>query len=509
MQDCRSCETTKQSVASVGGKILFDHNIINYNNIRKEANMKKTKIICTMGPNTIDRECLKQLALNGMNIARLNFSHNEYDYQEKLINLIKDVREELNLPIAILLDTKGPEIRVGKLKNDKITLVEGTEVTLTTMEVEGDEALIPITYQDLPKDVTEGNHILMDDGLLELVVKACTDTTIICSVLAGGELSSKKGVNVPNVRVNLPAITEKDKEDIAFGIEHDIDFIAASFVRNAEAITEIKKILKAHHAEDISVIAKIENREGVDNMDEILAEADGIMVARGDLGVEIPAQEVPFVQKELIQKCNRAYKPVITATQMLDSMMRNPRPTRAEVTDVANAIYDGTDAIMLSGETAVGKYPVDSVKMMAEIAEATEEHLNYELHMKKKKMKQNMDVSNAVAFSSVATASNVGAKYILASSISGGTARVVSKYRPECHIIGLSPVEKTLRKMQIFWGVTPMRTKHVAHTDEILTLAIDTVKDAKLVKDGDVVVVTAGSVYGDHAVTSMMKVFII
>lgn len=471
--------------------------------------MKKTKIICTMGPNTHDKECLKQLALNGMNIARLNFSHGEYEEQLEMINLIKEVRSELGLPIAILLDTKGPEIRVGMLKDEKITLTQGAQVTLTTEEIEGDETLIPITYADLPKDVEKGNRILMDDGLLELQVDATTDTTISCTVVAGGVLSSKKGVNVPNVRVNLPAITDKDREDITFGIEHEVDFIAASFVRNADAINQIKNLLKVHHAEDISVIAKIENHEGVQNMDEILAVADGIMVARGDLGVEIPAQEVPFVQKELIQKCNEAYKPVITATQMLDSMMRNPRPTRAEVTDVANAIYDGTDAIMLSGETAVGKYPVETVRLMSEIAEATEDHLMYDVHMAKKKMKANLDISNAVAFSSVATSHNVEAKYILTSSISGDTARLVSKYRPKCPIIGLSPIDRTLRKMQIYWGVIPMRTKHVAHTDEILNLAVETVKDAKLVGKGDVVVMTAGSVFGEHAITSMMKVFII
>lgn len=471
--------------------------------------MKKTKIICTMGPNTEDKELLKQLALHGMDIARINFSHGNYEYHAEMIQRIKEVREELDLPIAILLDTKGPEIRVGKLKDNKMTLEDGATVTMTTEVVEGADGIIPITYQDLPKDVVEGNRILLDDGLMELKVVSTTDTTITCTVVAGGALSSNKGVNVPNVKVNLPAITEKDKEDIAFGIEHDIDFIAASFVRNADAITEIKDILKAHRAEDVDVIAKIENREGVDNMESILEVADGIMVARGDLGVEIPAQEVPFVQKELITKCNQAYKPVITATQMLDSMMHNPRPTRAEVTDVANAIYDGTDVIMLSGETAVGKYAVEAVTMMSEIAEETESHLNYELHMRKKKMKENLDISSAVAFSSVATASNVDAKYILTSSISGGTARVVSKFRPEARIIGLSPVGKTLRKMQIYWGVTPLRTKHVAHTDEILNLAVDTVKEAKLVEEGDVVVMTAGSVYGEHAITSMMKVFII
>ena len=471
--------------------------------------MKKTKIICTMGPNTYDKECLKQLALAGMNIARLNFSHGDYEEHSNNIQRVKAVREELQMPIAILLDTKGPEIRVAKIKNDKAELKEGQTVTITTEDVEGNENLIPITYKELPKDVKKDDYILIDDGLLELKVESCTDTEIKCTVISGGTLGSKKGINVPNVKVNLPAITEKDKEDIVFGIQNDIDFIAASFVRNADAIIEIRKILKAHHAEDISIIAKIENREGVENMDEILKVADGIMVARGDLGVEIPAQDVPFVQKELIQKCNAAYKPVITATQMLDSMIRNPRPTRAEVTDVANAIYDGTDVIMLSGETAMGKYPVEAVKMMSEIAEATESHLDYELHMMKKKMKKNLDISSAVAFSSVATAQNVGAKYILTSSISGSTARVVSKFRPACHIIGLSPVEKTLRKMQIFWGVTPMRTEHVAHTSEIFDIAVKTVQEADLVKKDDVVVLTGGAIQGDHAITNLMKVFVV
>ena len=471
--------------------------------------MKKTKIICTMGPNTYDKECLKQLALAGMNIARLNFSHGDYEEHSNNIQRVKAVREELQMPIAILLDTKGPEIRVAKIKNDKAELKEGQTVTITTEDVEGNENLIPITYKELPKDVKKDDYILIDDGLLELKVESCTDTEIKCTVISGGTLGSKKGINVPNVKVNLPAITEKDKEDIVFGIQNDIDFIAASFVRNADAIIEIRKILKAHHAEDISIIAKIENREGVENMDEILKVADGIMVARGDLGVEIPAQDVPFVQKELIQKCNAAYKPVITATQMLDSMIRNPRPTRAEVTDVANAIYDGTDVIMLSGETAMGKYPVEAVKMMSEIAEATESHLDYELHMMKKKMKKNLDISSAAAFSPVATAQNVGAKYILTSSISGSTARVVSKFRPACHIIGLSPVEKTLRKMQIFWGVTPMRTEHVAHTSEIFDIAVKTVQEADLVKKDDVVVLTGGAIQGDHAITNLMKVFVV
>jgi pyruvate kinase len=361
----------------------------------------------------------------------------------------------------------------------------------------------------LPNDVEIGRRILIDDGLIELKVTSKTESTIDCEVIAGGEVSDRKGVNVPNVKVNLPFITDKDKEDIIFGLKHNIDFIAASFVRGPEAVLEIKQLLKDNVAENIDVIAKIENQEGVDNIDAILEVADGIMVARGDLGVEIPAEEVPFIQKELIQKANKAYKPVITATQMLDSMIRNPRPTRAEVTDVANAIYDGTDAIMLSGETAVGKYPVESVQTMSEIALATESHLDQDFHMKKRRFRETQDVSSAVAFSSVATAMNVNAKYILCSSMSGQTARVVSKFHPECPIIGLSPIDTTLRKMQIYWGVIPMKTPHVSHSEEILNVAVDTVKDARLVEEDDVVVITAGSVYGKYSITNIMKVFII
>ena len=319
--------------------------------------MKKTKIICTMGPNTNDRELIKQLALNGMDIARFNFSHGDHDEQSGRFALVESVRQELNIPIATLLDTKGPEIRTGALKDDKkVTLKEGQKFTLTTREVIGDETIGHITYAGLPQDIEAGNTILVDDGLIELkVTKVVDGTDIECSVVNGGELGSKKGVNVPNVSIKLPGITEKDKDDIIFGIEKGFDFIAASFVRNAACIQEIKEILWAHDA-DIPVIAKIENAEGIANIDEIIRVADGIMVARGDMGVEIPAEQVPHIQKEIIRKCNAAYKPVITATQMLDSMIRNPRPTRAEVTDVANAIYDGTDVVMLSGETANGKY---------------------------------------------------------------------------------------------------------------------------------------------------------
>ena len=339
--------------------------------------MKKTKIICTMGPNTRDKNVMKALAENGMDVARFNFSHGDYAEHLERLELLREVRKELDIPVAALLDTKGPEIRTGVLKDGKkVTLKEGQTYTLTTRELVGDENIGHINYSGLNEDVAAGNRILIDDGLIELKVLEVKGEDIVCTVVNGGELGEKKGVNVPNVKIKLPALTEKDKEDIRFGIKHGFDFIAASFVRTADCIREIKEMLDAEGS-GIKVIAKIENAEGIENLDDIIEAADGIMVARGDMGVEIPAQKVPHLQKEIIRKCNEACKTVITATQMLDSMIRNPRPTRAEVTDVANAIYDGTDAVMLSGETAMGKYPVEALKMMVSIAEETEAHLDY------------------------------------------------------------------------------------------------------------------------------------
>ncbi|MBR6696922.1 MAG: pyruvate kinase [Lachnospiraceae bacterium] len=454
--------------------------------------MKRTKIICTMGPNTNDKELLKSLALNGMDIARFNFSHGDHEEQLGRIKLLREVREEIGKPIAMLLDTKGPEIRTGVLKDEKkVTLVEGGTYTLTTREIVGDDTICQITYAGLPQDVNVGSRILIDDGLIELVVVEKNDTDIKCHILNGGELGQKKGVNVPGVSIKLPGITEKDKNDILFGIEQEYDFIAASFVRNADCIREIKAILKEHNS-NISVIAKIENQEGIDNIDEIISVADGIMVARGDMGVEIPAETVPYIQKMIIKKCNAAFKPVITATQMLDSMMRNPRPTRAEVTDVANAIYDGTDVVMLSGETAMGKYPVEALKMMAHIAESTEQHLDYSLTLDRAKMHSKQSVSSAVSYASVTAAANLNAKAIIAPTISGFTARVISKYKPEVSIFGVSPRDSVLRKMQIYWGVTPIKSNEETSTDEIINHAIANCKNAGYVEQGDLVVVTAG-----------------
>ena len=477
--------------------------------------MKKTKIICTMGPNTNDRDLMKKLVENGMDIARFNFSHGDHAEQKERMDMLKSVREEVGRPVAILLDTKGPEIRTGLLKDGKkVMLNAGQTFTLTTEEIEGDESRVSITYDGLAEDVEIGKRILIDDGLIELEVKKIADTEIVCKVLNGGELGQRKGVNVPNVPVRLPALTEKDREDIVFGIQQGVDFIAASFVRSAEGILEIKALLKEHKAPYIPIIAKIENAEGIKNIDEILHCADGIMVARGDLGVEIPAQEVPYLQKWLIQKCNDNYKPVITATQMLDSMIRNPRPTRAEVTDVANAVYDGTDAVMLSGETAQGKYPLEALQMMVEIVKNTEQHLDYDTLLSKAKENRKKSISSAIGYSSVATAASLGARCIITPTASGATARVVSKFRPEAMIVGVSPNEESLRRMQIYRGVYPIKSIPYQTTDEICDEAIDLAKAKGFAETGDIVVVTAGIPSpnvkkGREGMSNMMRIAIV
>lgn len=455
--------------------------------------MKKTKIVCTMGPNTNDKDLMRKLVENGMDIARFNFSHGDHEEQKSRMDMLKEVREEVGRPVAILLDTKGPEIRTGLLKGGKkVNLEENQIFTLTTEVIEGDERKVSITYDGLVEDVEIGKTILIDDGLIELKVKNLTDTEIICTVVNGGELGQRKGVNVPNVPVRLPALTQKDREDIIFGVEQEVDFIAASFVRSAEGILEIKALLKECKAPFIPIIAKIENAEGIKNIDEILHCADGIMVARGDLGVEIPAHEVPYLQKWLIQKCNDHYKPVITATQMLDSMMRNPRPTRAEVTDVANAVYDGTDAVMLSGETAQGKYPLEALQMMVEIVKNTEKHLDYASLLEKAQANQKKSISSAIGYSSVATAASLNAKCIITPTATGATARVVSKFRPEATIVGVTPNEDALRRMQIFRGVYPIKSIPYHSTEEICEDAINLTKAKGMVETGDIVVVTAG-----------------
>ena len=455
--------------------------------------MKKTKVVCTMGPNTNDRELLKKLIENGMDVARFNFSHGDHEEQKSRMDLLKELRQELNTNTAILLDTKGPEIRTGVLKGGKrIMLKAGEQFTLTTEEIEGDESKVSITYEGLVQDVDAGRVILIDDGLIELKVVGKSEKEIFCEVINGGELGERKGVNVPNVAVRLPAITEKDKDDIRFGVEQGIDFIAASFVRNAECVLEIKAYLKELGAPYVPIIAKVENAEGIKNIDEIIRAADGVMVARGDLGVEIPAEEVPYLQKMIIQKCNMNFKTVITATQMLDSMMRNPRPTRAEVTDVANAVYDGTDAVMLSGETAQGKYPLEALQMMVHIIQNTEQHLDYEGMLEKTGGHLKSGVSSAIGYSSVLAPSNLNAKCIITPSVSGATARVVSNLRPRQVILGVTPNERTLRRMSIYWGVKPIKSQAFNTTDDICDGAIELAKVKQFVETGEIVVITAG-----------------
>ena len=455
--------------------------------------MKKTKIICTMGPNSNDRELMRKLIQNGMDIARFNFSHGDYEEQKARMDMLKELREEEKKPIAILLDTQGPEIRTGRLKDGKkVTLCEGDMITLTTEMIEGDASRVSITYEGLVNDVSVGKRILVDDGLIELEVLNKAENEIICKIINGGELGERKGVNVPNVQVKLPALTDKDRADIKFGVEQEIDFIAASFVRNAECILEIKALLKNLKAPYIPIIAKIENEEGLNNIDEIIRAADGIMVARGDLGVEIPAEKVPYIQKMLIQKCNDNYKPVITATQMLDSMIRNPRPTRAEVTDVANAVHDGTDAVMLSGETAQGKYPIEALRMMCKIVENAEQHLDYEKITEQNRTKRNKGISSALGYSAVRTADTLGAKCLITPTVTGATARVLSKFRAQTPIYGVSPNEASLRRMQIFWGVQPMKSILYHTTEDICAGAIELLSAKQIVESGDIVVLTAG-----------------
>ena len=474
--------------------------------------MRSTKIICTMGPNTDKKTVMKSLVKNGMNVARFNFSHGDHEEQRERMNLLKNVREELDRPVAILLDTKGPEIRTGLLEGGKkVTLKEGSEFILYTEEMTGNAAGCCVTYPGLAKDVKAGDRILIDDGLIELKVKQIKSGNIVCHVENGGELGERKGVNVPNVKVKLPAVTEKDIDDILFGIQQDIDFIAASFIRSAKGVKEIRKILKENHAEHISIIAKIENAEGVENIDEIIEASDGIMVARGDLGVEIPAQEVPHIQKMIIKKCNERYVPVITATQMLDSMIRNPRPTRAEVADVANAIYDGTDAVMLSGETAAGKYPIEALKMMNEIAENTEQYVDYEKYIHHRTMYEQSKISSAIGIASVRTARNIGAACIVTPTMSGKTARLISNFRPSMPIYAVTPNEMVQHKMQLYWGVIPLKGYIKDTTENIIINAMETIKRKRLVRKGQTVVITAGdpatnNTKAEGRVTNMLHV---
>ncbi|WP_150267192.1 pyruvate kinase [Paenibacillus tepidiphilus] len=468
--------------------------------------MRKSKIVCTIGPASESLENIKKLILAGMNVARLNFSHGDFEEHGGRIKTIRQASQELGKTVAILLDTKGPEIRTGKLEVEPIELVQDEYLTLTTEEILGDQNRISVTYADLPNDVQVGSTILIDDGLIGLTVVDIQGTEIKTRIVNGGTIKSKKGVNVPGVAISLPGITEKDTNDIIFGIEQDIDFIAASFVRKASDVLEIRTLLEKHNASHIQIISKIENQEGVDNLDEILAVSDGLMVARGDLGVEIPAEDVPLVQKMMIRKCNVAGKPVITATQMLDSMQRNPRPTRAEASDVANAVFDGTDAIMLSGETAAGKYPVESVLTMSRIAEKAESALNHREIFMKQQIAQETTVTEAISQSVAISALDLNAKAIISSTVTGHTARVVSKYRPKSPIIAVTTQERTMRQLAVVWGITPVYGKEATSTDELLETALKGGKASGLVKSGDLVVITAGIPLGKSGSTNLVKV---
>ena len=468
--------------------------------------MRKTKIICTMGPAVDQDEILLQLMQRGMNVARLNFSHGSHEEHLVRINRIKRLREELNLPIALLLDTKGPEIRTGNFENNRILLEEGDRVTVKASSELGNQSLITVTYADIHKDLKPNDRILIDDGLIELEVQEIVDKELHCVVLNGGPVSNHKSINLPNVETNLPSLTEKDIADIQFGIEQGFDFIAASFVRKAIDVLEIRKILEKNNGEHIHIIAKIENREGVANFDEILKVSDGVMVARGDLGVEIPIQEVPTVQKSLIEKCFRVGKPSITATQMLDSMMRNPRPTRAEVSDVANAILDGTSAIMLSGETAAGKYPVESLAMMDSIAQQTEKTIDYWGNFMKTNYQMVPSVGNAISHATCMTAMDLKARAVVAVTHSGRTARLISRFRPECPIIATTVSPRSLRQLALSWGVYPILVEEIYETDAMFELGMNKALESGFVSNGDVVVITGGTPIGMSGTTNTLKV---
>jgi len=471
--------------------------------------MKKTKIICTVGPASNNPEVLEKMILAGMNIARLNFSHGTMEEHRSNFNLIKEISAKTGTHIALLLDTKGPEIRTGKFNADEICLVEGQAFTLTSRDIIGDGTISNVSYKELSLCVKPGDKILIDDGLIELRVMEIHGEDVICVVLNTGIVKNNKGINLPGIKTNLPSISEKDYADILFGIENDIDFIAASFIRDAYNIDEIRKILKENNGSHIRIIAKIENMEGVDNINEIIEAADGIMVARGDLGVEIPMEEVPLIQKKIIKKCNFAGKPVITATQMLDSMMRNPRPTRAEVADVANAIFDGTDAIMLSGETASGRYPVESVQKMYAIAIAAEDDIDYGAMLMERNKIKDTSITDAIGYATCTSATGLKATAILTPTTSGHTPMVVSKFRPKTPIIATTTTERIARRLAIAWGVYPIVIKQYGDATEQLDHSVKAAQDAGFIKESDIVVITAGAPMGIEGNTNMLRVHVI
>lgn len=467
--------------------------------------MKNTKIICTIGPASQKPEILREMMLAGMNVARLNFSHGTYEEQEMKLRMIREVAQELKLPIATLLDTKGPEIRLRDFKNGKEELKEGQLFTLTTQMVEGTNEKVSITYEDLPKDVEKGMQILIDDGLIGMKVEKVTEDEIICRVINGGFVSDKKGVNVPGAQLSMPFISDVDRSDIEFGIKNGFDFIAASFVRCKEDILEVRQILEKYEAKT-KIIAKIENIQGMENLDEIINVSDGIMVARGDLGVEVPMEEVPVVQKKMIKKAVAAGKHVITATQMLDSMTKNPRPTRAETTDVANAIYDGTTAIMLSGESANGAYPVEAVRTMARIAMRAEADIDYNSRFARYIYEKGENITNAISHATCSTAMDLKAAAIITVTMSGFTAGMISRYKPSCPIIACAVEEQVCRQTNMMWGVQPLHIRKWDNAESLFKEAVESAMQKGYIKQGDVVVLTAGVPLGISGRTNMIRV---
>ncbi|MCM1088205.1 MAG: pyruvate kinase [Muribaculaceae bacterium] len=471
--------------------------------------MAKTKIVCTLGPATDEESVLRQLMSEGMNVARCNFSHGVHEDHKKRMDMVKKLRKEIGKPVALLLDTKGPEVRVRQFKDGKVTLEAGQLFTLTSEEVEGTQEKVSVTYSRLYEDLEVGMKVLMDDGLIEMRVEKVERENIVCRVINGGVLSNNKGINVPDVNLSMPYLSEKDREDILFGISQDVDFIAASFVQNKEDILQLRRLLAKNGGEDIKIIAKIENRQGVENIDEIIEVSDGIMVARGDMGVEIPCEEVPVIQKMIIKKVYEVGKQVITATQMLESMVKNPRPTRAEAADIANAVYDGTSAIMLSGETAAGAYPVEAVKMMVRIAERTEQDIDYRKRFFARDRKANPDITDAICHATCTTALDLNARAIVTVTKSGRSAKMVAGYRPVSEIIGCTTSEKVCRQLGLTWGVNPILIREEKDVFDLFDHAIQAAKERNLLEKGDLAVIPSGVPIGMSGTTNMLKVQVV
>ena len=469
------------------------------------VNMRKTKIICTIGPASQSEEKLRELMLAGMNVARFNFSHGDHEEQHGKYDRMRKVSKELNLPIAALLDTKGPEIRLRDFEGGKVMLEAGQKFTLTTKEIMGTNEIASITYKELIHDISAGTTILIDDGLIEMTVEEITDTEIICNVVNGGPVSNHKGVNVPGAELSMPYISESDKNDILFGVELGFDIIAASFVRNKEDVLEVRKILDERNSK-MMIISKIENMQGIKNLDEIIEVSDGIMVARGDMGVEVPLEEVPVLQKQIIKKAVAKGKQVITATQMLESMMHNPRPTRAETTDIANAIYDGTTAIMLSGESAQGQYPVEAVQTMARIAERTEEDIDFAGRLKKREVPGDGNITTAISHATCTLAADLDVKAIICVTMSGFTASMISRFKPSCPIIGCTVKRLVWRQLNLQWGVMPLLIQEENTAEDLFHAAIDAAVDAGYIVKGDKIIITAGMPLGISGKTNQLRV---